>query len=117
MFKSLIGLNEEAKKYIAVYKKKFAEAQARQLQIENYLNQEYQRRNRERNDGSVNRHERESSGGSKLRQSICRDMTPNKMGKQLMLQTNVSLTSSDSNITNMKSSGINRNIKTPQTQA
>ena len=33
-----------------------------------------------------------------MRGSLNRDMTPNKMGKQNMLATNTSLTSSDTNI-------------------
>ncbi len=45
-------------------------------------------------------------------------MTPNKLGKQNMLQTNTSLSSSDTNIVNIKNQGAKdngRNIKTPQT--
>mgnify|MGYP004564150059 CR=1 FL=1 len=54
----------------------------------------------------MNRHEHNrdnsSGGGSRVRGSINRDMTPNKLGKQNMLQTNTSLSSSDTNIVNIK---------------
>ena len=62
------------------------------------MNQELLRRNRETRDSS--RHERDNSsgGGSRVRGSLNRDMTPNKMGKQNLLATNTSLTSSDTNI-------------------
>ena len=44
------------------------------------------RRNRETREGSsLNRHDRDNSsgGGSRVRGSVNRDMTPNKLGKQL----------------------------------
>lgn len=53
----------------------------------------------------MNRHDNRdnsSGGGSRVRGSINRDMTPNKLGKQNMLQTNTSLSSSDTNIVNIK---------------
>jgi len=56
-----------------------------------------------------------------VRGSLNRDMTPNKLGKQgNILQTNTSLSSSDTNIVNIKNQAGSqkengRNIKTPQT--
>lgn len=67
----------------------------------------------------MNRHDRENSSGngSRVRGSLNRDMTPNKVGKQSTLQTNTSLSSSDMNIVNIKNQGDpkGRNIKTPTT--
>ena len=87
-----------------------------EFNYENYINQELQRRNRETRDSS--RHERDNSsgGGSRVRGSLNRDMTPNKMGKQNLLATNTSLTSSDTNIGSVnKNPSKGRNIQTPQT--
>ena len=56
-----------------------------------------------------------SGGGSRVRASVNRDVTPIKIGKQL--QMNSSLSSSESaNIVNIKNQAIlnGRNIKTPQ---
>jgi len=116
-FKLLITFNEESKKHIVAYKLKFQEAQIRQQNFENFINQEMQRRNRETREGSsLNRHDRDNSsgGGSRVRGSVNRDMTPNKLGKQL--QMNSSLSSSDTNIVNIKNHATQngRNIKTPQ---
>jgi len=49
-----------------------------------------------------------------VRGSVNRDMTPNKLGKQL--QMNSSISSSDTNIVNIKNHATQngRNIKTPQ---
>ena len=74
------------------------------------------RRNREREGSSLNRHDRDNSsgGGNRVRGSVNRDMTPNKLGKQL--QMNSSISSSDTNIVNIKNHATQngRNIKTPQ---
>lgn len=116
-FKLLITFNEESKKHITTYKIKYQEALVRQRNFQEFINQEVQRRNRETREGSsMNRHDRDNSsgGGSRVRASINRDMTPNKLGKQL--QMNSSLSSSDTNIVNIKNHATQngRNIKTPQ---
>jgi hypothetical protein len=84
VFKFLITFNEESKRHIILYKTRFHEAQVRQQNFENFINQEMQRRNRETRDGSsLNRQERDNSsgGGRRVRGSVNRDMTPNKLGK------------------------------------
>lgn len=80
--KLFISLNEDSKKHIVLYKTLFQQAKIRQQNFENFINAEVQRRNRETS-SSVNRHDRENSSGagSRVRASIGRDTTPNKMGK------------------------------------
>jgi hypothetical protein len=80
----MLGQNEESKRHILCYKNKFEEAR---LRNEHILNIEMQRRNRETRDGSINRYERDHSAGSKCRNSLARDMTPNKM-KTNKIETN-----------------------------
>jgi hypothetical protein len=102
MVKFLMSFNEETKRYIAQYKQKFIEAQIRNQDFENLINQEVQRRNRERDGSSLNRQEREHSAGSRVRGSLPREMTPNKMGKANLIHSNSSLSNSDTNIVNLK---------------
>lgn len=80
--KLFLTWNDEPKKHIQTYKLKYQEALIRQQNLENFINQEVQRRNRE--GSSMNRHDNRdnsSGGGSRVRGSINRDMTPNKLGK------------------------------------
>ena len=107
MFKLLYSFNEESKKHITQYKQKYIEAQIRHQDLENYINQEVQRRNRERDGSSMNRHDRENSASSRHKGSLGRDMTPNKMGKAGLLQSNTSLSSSETNIVNIKNQVTN----------
>lgn len=121
MVKYILCLNLETKRHICQYKQKYIEAQIRHQDFENFINQEVQKRNRERDGSSLNRNDREQSAGSRARASLNRDMTPNKIMKVSMLQTNSSLSASDSNILNLKNQVGNqskesgRTIKTPQT--
>jgi len=50
--KLLLTFNDDAKKHILQYKTKYEQAKARAINLENMMNQEMQRRNRETRDGS-----------------------------------------------------------------
>lgn len=80
-FKLLMSFNEESKRHINSYKQKHQEAKIREKNLQNYIKEQVQRRNRE---GSSCR-EREGSASSRARNSLNRDMTPNKMGKANLL--------------------------------
>jgi len=110
-FKLLLTFNDESKRHIVMYKTKFDQAMVRQVEQVQYV-QERQARG-----SSVQSREISTGGGSRARQSMGRDMTPGKIGKAIMLQTNTSLTAMDTNIVNVKSGQTGRNIKTPQTLA
>jgi len=78
--------NDESKKHILAYRKNYTEAnKKKQIEIEIIMNQqERYRRGRSDKDGSFSRYERDTSNGSRARNSLGRDQTPNRV-KQSML--------------------------------
>lgn len=105
--KLLLSYNAESKAHIVLYKKKYEESKLRLLKEQQIKEQEQQRWR----ENSMNKvHDRETSG-SKVRGSLNRDLTPNKMG-EAALGSNPMISAGNPSIQNMRQ-GV-RNIKTPQ---